>query len=115
MDYTWNLGRVRGGSTDQGDDSADSKTEFGSDGNLYDWDTNNNAFFSAVLNVYSPADTRYTSFTWVAGWTGGGGDLNCGYFSATRNSTADVDAIKFYPNGGAFKALGTIKMLGMAI
>jgi len=114
-DYQWVHGRVRGGSTDQGWDETDENIELAGDGNMEDWDTDNNSFFSAVLNVFSPADTRETSFTWVAGWIGGGGDLNCGYYSATRKSTADVDAIKFYPTSGAFKALGTIKMLGMAI
>ena len=112
-DYQWVHGRVRGGSTDQGWDETDENIEVAGDGNVYDWDTDNNSFFSAVMNVFSPEDTRETSFTWVAGWIGGGGDLNCGYYSATRKSTADVDAIKFYPASGAFKALGTIKMLGL--
>jgi len=111
-DYTWAARRTTeaGAAADEGDpdDTEITLTGVAGVGNAA------NENISVKISVFSPETAEFTTFTWSGIFRGGDVALQILAGGGDRQSTADVDGLRFHWSAGVWVAQGNIQFLGIA-
>lgn len=111
-DYSWSAHAVREDANHSvTGDPDDTEIQFISSGDTVGNATNEN--LSAEITIHRPEDAQFTAFSWTGTFRSASTAFIAFNGGGSRQSAADVDAIRFHWSSGDFIAQGAIQFLGI--